>query len=187
MQQNVGRVYIKIWQRSSFYTLLMMVLVICVHYKLIQCGSVDFSPLCLNLTNVQENEVCALTNKTIPLSLCVYLRKCYTAWIKHLILSVWQVTQGFELYAVFGPLITKTSAIHAVNKLLRWIKREEDRLFILNSVTFWCVPYLTLWGFLLFGFDTSVAEVFSLRPRRHLSQLLSVRVLPKENHCCHWR
>ncbi|KAK7102484.1 protein SAND-like [Littorina saxatilis] len=46
------------------------------------------------------------------------------------------VTQGFELYAVFGPLITKTSAIHAVNKLLRWIKREEDRLFILNSVTF---------------------------------------------------
>ncbi|KAK6176727.1 hypothetical protein SNE40_014970 [Patella caerulea] len=46
------------------------------------------------------------------------------------------VTQGFELYAVFGPLVTKTSAIHAVNKLLRWIKREEDRLFILNSVTF---------------------------------------------------
>ncbi|XP_076448085.1 protein SAND-like isoform X2 [Babylonia areolata] len=46
------------------------------------------------------------------------------------------VTQGFELYAVFGPLITKTGAIHAVNKLLRWIKREEDRLFILNSVTF---------------------------------------------------
>ncbi|XP_041350139.1 protein SAND-like [Gigantopelta aegis] len=46
------------------------------------------------------------------------------------------VTQGFELYAVFGPLVTKTCAIHAVNKLLRWIKREEDRLFILNSVTF---------------------------------------------------
>ncbi|KAK7483687.1 hypothetical protein BaRGS_00025120 [Batillaria attramentaria] len=46
------------------------------------------------------------------------------------------VTQGFELYAVFGPLITKTGAIHAVNRLLRWIKREEDRLFILNSVTF---------------------------------------------------
>ncbi|PVD24522.1 hypothetical protein C0Q70_15005 [Pomacea canaliculata] len=46
------------------------------------------------------------------------------------------VTQGFELYAVFGPLVTKTGAIHAVNKLLRWIKREEDRLFILNSPTF---------------------------------------------------
>ncbi|XP_005090495.1 protein SAND [Aplysia californica] len=46
------------------------------------------------------------------------------------------VTQGFELYAVFGPLVTKTIAIHAVNKLLRWIKKEEDRLFILSSVTF---------------------------------------------------
>ncbi|KAK3102519.1 hypothetical protein FSP39_011920 [Pinctada imbricata] len=46
------------------------------------------------------------------------------------------ITQGFELYAVFGPLVTKPSAIHSINKLLKWIKREEDRLFILNSVTF---------------------------------------------------
>ena len=36
----------------------MMVIVICVHYKLIQCGSVYFSLLCLNLINLQENEVC---------------------------------------------------------------------------------------------------------------------------------
>ena len=166
-----------------------MILVICVHHKLIQWGSVYFNLLCLNFMNVQENEVGALMNKTIPLSLCIYLCKCYMAWIKHLILFVWQVTQGFELYAVFGPLITKTSAIHAVNKLLRWIKREEDRLFILNSVTFWCVPYLTLLGFLLFGFDTSVAEVFSLQPRERLSQLLSVRVQVNRNDtykkwCC---
>ncbi|KAL3851627.1 hypothetical protein ACJMK2_015360 [Sinanodonta woodiana] len=46
------------------------------------------------------------------------------------------VTQGFELYAVFGPLVTKTLAITAINKLLAWIKREENRLFIMNSVTF---------------------------------------------------
>ncbi|CAL1532083.1 unnamed protein product [Lymnaea stagnalis] len=46
------------------------------------------------------------------------------------------VTPGFELFAVFGPLVTKITAIHAVNKLLRWIKKEEDRLFILSSVTF---------------------------------------------------
>jgi hypothetical protein len=43
------------------------------------------------------------------------------------------VTPGFELYAVFGPLVTKPVAISAVNKLLRWIKHEEDRLFILSS------------------------------------------------------
>lgn len=47
-----------------------------------------------------------------------------------------QLTQGFELYAVFGPLVTKPVAIAAINKLLRWIKKEEEHLFILSSVTF---------------------------------------------------
>ncbi|PIK41527.1 hypothetical protein BSL78_21630, partial [Apostichopus japonicus] len=42
------------------------------------------------------------------------------------------VTTGFEMYAVFGPLTTKQVAILAINKILKWIKREEDRLFILN-------------------------------------------------------
>ncbi|XP_014678038.1 PREDICTED: vacuolar fusion protein MON1 homolog A-like [Priapulus caudatus] len=46
------------------------------------------------------------------------------------------VTSGFELYATFSPLVTKPVAIAAVEKLLRWIKREEDRLFILKSLTF---------------------------------------------------
>lgn len=42
------------------------------------------------------------------------------------------VTGGFELFAIFGPLTTKQVAIFAVNKLLKWIKKEETRLFILN-------------------------------------------------------
>nr|CAD7567396.1 unnamed protein product [Timema californicum] len=46
------------------------------------------------------------------------------------------VTSGFELYVTFEPLVTKHSAINAVNKLLRWIKKEEERLFILNAPTF---------------------------------------------------
>ncbi|XP_049963709.1 vacuolar fusion protein MON1 homolog A [Schistocerca serialis cubense] len=46
------------------------------------------------------------------------------------------VTTGFELYITFEPLVTKLSAINAVNKLLRWIKKEEERLFILNAPTF---------------------------------------------------
>lgn len=46
------------------------------------------------------------------------------------------VTSGFELYAAFSPLVTKPDAINAINKLLRWIKREEDRLFILSSQVF---------------------------------------------------
>ncbi|XP_028669194.1 vacuolar fusion protein MON1 homolog B-like [Erpetoichthys calabaricus] len=40
------------------------------------------------------------------------------------------VTSKFELYTCFSPLVTKTSAINAITKLLRWIKKEEDRLFI---------------------------------------------------------
>ncbi|XP_041743415.1 vacuolar fusion protein MON1 homolog B-like [Coregonus clupeaformis] len=40
------------------------------------------------------------------------------------------VTSKFELYTCFSPLVTKARAINAITKLLRWIKKEEDRLFI---------------------------------------------------------
>jgi hypothetical protein len=43
------------------------------------------------------------------------------------------VTSGFELYATFGPLEPKPNSIKACNQLLRWIKQEENNLFILNS------------------------------------------------------
>ncbi|RZF41539.1 hypothetical protein LSTR_LSTR000253 [Laodelphax striatellus] len=46
------------------------------------------------------------------------------------------VTSGFELYVTFDPLVTKKSAINAINKLLNWMKKEEDRLFILNTSNF---------------------------------------------------
>lgn len=40
------------------------------------------------------------------------------------------VTSKFELYTCLSPLVTKTGAILVVTKLLRWVKKEEDRLFI---------------------------------------------------------
>ncbi|XP_026791343.1 vacuolar fusion protein MON1 homolog B [Pangasianodon hypophthalmus] len=40
------------------------------------------------------------------------------------------VTTKFELYTCFSPLVTKSCAINAITKLLRWVKKEEDRLFI---------------------------------------------------------
>uniref|UniRef100_A0A8B9HTF9 Vacuolar fusion protein MON1 homolog n=1 Tax=Astyanax mexicanus TaxID=7994 RepID=A0A8B9HTF9_ASTMX len=43
---------------------------------------------------------------------------------------------GFELYLCFSPLGTKALAMSAINKLLKWIRKEEDRLFILNPVTY---------------------------------------------------
>lgn len=40
------------------------------------------------------------------------------------------VTPKFELYGCFSPLVTKAGAIGALTKLLRWIRREEDWLFV---------------------------------------------------------
>ncbi|KAM9410810.1 vacuolar fusion protein MON1 homolog A isoform 2-T3 [Pholidichthys leucotaenia] len=46
------------------------------------------------------------------------------------------VTNGFELYLCFSPLATKALAYSAVSKLLKWIRKEEDRLFILSPLTY---------------------------------------------------
>ncbi|XP_029682563.1 protein SAND isoform X1 [Takifugu rubripes] len=46
------------------------------------------------------------------------------------------VTNGFQLYLCFSPLGTKAMAVSAVNKLLKWIRKEEDRLFILSPLTY---------------------------------------------------
>ncbi|KAM8930898.1 vacuolar fusion protein MON1 homolog A [Pelodytes ibericus] len=46
------------------------------------------------------------------------------------------VTEAFELYVCFSPLGTKSSAVSGVSRLLRWIRKEEERLFILNSPTY---------------------------------------------------
>ncbi|XP_077459074.1 vacuolar fusion protein MON1 homolog A [Stigmatopora argus] len=46
------------------------------------------------------------------------------------------VTSGFELYMCLSPLGTKALAVSGVNKLLKWIRKEEDRLFILSHLTY---------------------------------------------------
>lgn len=45
-------------------------------------------------------------------------------------------TSGFELYVALEPLVKKSAAISAVNKLLKWVKKEEERIFIMNAPTF---------------------------------------------------
>jgi len=45
-------------------------------------------------------------------------------------------TFHFVLFATFGPLETKGVVVKACNQLLRWIKSEEGRLFIMNSPVF---------------------------------------------------
>lgn len=62
------------------------------------------------------------------------LKLCHLATSQEAVLG-W-LTQSFELYAVLAPHTTKLTVITAVNKLLRWVKKEEDRLFILTAPTF---------------------------------------------------
>ncbi|XP_041953070.1 vacuolar fusion protein MON1 homolog B isoform X2 [Alosa sapidissima] len=51
------------------------------------------------------------------------------------VLLAW-TTNKFELYACFSPFVTKSSAINSVTKLLRWIKKAEDRLFIRSPLKY---------------------------------------------------
>ncbi|XP_016144288.1 vacuolar fusion protein MON1 homolog B-like isoform X2 [Sinocyclocheilus grahami] len=60
------------------------------------------------------------TSRPLKLIYHVAERETLLAW----------VTSKFELYTCLSPLVTKTCAINAITKLLRWIKKEEDRLFI---------------------------------------------------------
>ncbi|CAG4968610.1 unnamed protein product [Parnassius apollo] len=46
------------------------------------------------------------------------------------------ITNGFELYVTFDPLVEKEQTKKAVDHLLQWIKREENRIFIMNAPTF---------------------------------------------------
>ncbi|XP_058025303.1 vacuolar fusion protein MON1 homolog B isoform X2 [Ahaetulla prasina] len=50
------------------------------------------------------------------------------------------VTSKFELYTCFNPLVTKAGAINVLTKLLRWIKKEEDRLFIRYPLKYSTTP-----------------------------------------------
>jgi len=42
-------------------------------------------------------------------------------------------TEFFQLYAAFGPLVSKSLAIRGCNQILKWIQSEENRLFISPS------------------------------------------------------
>ncbi|XP_031950687.1 vacuolar fusion protein MON1 homolog B isoform X3 [Corvus moneduloides] len=50
------------------------------------------------------------------------------------------VTSKFELYSCFSPLVTKAGAIAVLTKLLRWLKKEEDWLFIRYPAPFTAAP-----------------------------------------------
>jgi vacuolar fusion protein MON1 len=55
---------------------------------------------------------------------------------QHEIKLAW-VTSNYEFYAVFEPLVDKKSLVIAqVNKLLKYIKTNEEKLFITSNHSF---------------------------------------------------
>lgn len=46
-----------------------------------------------------------------------------------------KVCAAYDFFIVFNPFVTKSLATSSMNKLLRWIKDHEDRLFILSPHT----------------------------------------------------
>ncbi|KAI8578932.1 hypothetical protein K450DRAFT_244139 [Umbelopsis ramanniana AG] len=69
-----------------------------------------------------------LHSKTRPL-------KLYYLAGEHESILGW-ITSSFELYVVFNATVPKSTVITSSNHLLRWIKKHEDMLFILNSPVF---------------------------------------------------
>lgn len=59
------------------------------------------------------------------------LKFCFRV-TEHESVLVW-TTSGFELYAVFGPLDSYETCITGCNALNRWIRAEEQNLFIVDS------------------------------------------------------
>lgn len=56
---------------------------------------------------------------------------------QHEIKLAW-VTSNYEFYAIFEPLVDKKSVVIAqVNKLLKYIKQNEEKLFITANHSFW--------------------------------------------------
>lgn len=44
-----------------------------------------------------------------------------------------QLTSNSEIYCTFSPFVTRPVALNSVDKLLKWIRREESRFFIMGT------------------------------------------------------
>ncbi|KAL0069868.1 Vacuolar fusion protein mon1 [Marasmius tenuissimus] len=53
-------------------------------------------------------------------------KECVMGWI----------TQPFELYIALSPLLPKTAVVGAANAVARWVKRDENRLFLRDAPVF---------------------------------------------------
>lgn len=47
-----------------------------------------------------------------------------------------QITQPFELYATLSPILPKSAVIGAANAVVKWVKKEESKLFLRDAPVF---------------------------------------------------
>ncbi len=48
-------------------------------------------------------------------------------------ISLAWVTPLFELYCVAGPHVSRNALAQSANKVIQWIRREEERVFIIGG------------------------------------------------------
>jgi len=56
--------------------------------------------------------------------------------LSHDSISLAWETPVFELYCVAGPNATREALAHGANKVIKWIRREEERVFIIGGAVF---------------------------------------------------
>lgn len=59
-------------------------------------------------------------------------RKVYYQIGQREIVVVW-ITSGFDLYAIFSPTLKMEECLKNCNSIIRWVRKEEDNLFLLDS------------------------------------------------------
>ena len=50
------------------------------------------------------------------------------------------MTPLFELYCVAGPHATRNALAQSANKVVQWVRREEERVFIIGGAVSKCEP-----------------------------------------------
>jgi len=46
------------------------------------------------------------------------------------------ITPMFELYCVAGPLTGRNALAQSANRVVQWVQREEERLFLIGGAVF---------------------------------------------------
>ena len=80
-------------------------------------------------------------------------------------ISLAWITPLFELYCVAGPNANRNALAQSANKIVQWVRREEERVFIIGGAVRFggCPCWLTLGLLTLFKGLLNRSFAFSLR------------------------